>query len=158
MEIGSMGGMQPGMPMDGMRGMRGPKGDPAEHAEKMSARIMEQQDADGDGQLSTGEFDSDLLAALDEDGDGILSQTELQTGLQAKMEEGKAAFEAGGEPSAENREFMQKMHSMAGESRGSRAKATQAYGLMQEVMFGGSQDASTYNTDQLLLDSLSLSV
>lgn len=162
MEIGSMNGMQQGMRMEGMRPPP-PKGDPAEHAEEMSAKIMEQQDADGDGLLSTGEFDSDLLAALDEDGDGVLSQTELQTGIQSKMEEGKAAFEAGEMPSDENREFMQQMHSLAGESMlgdsgGSRAKASEAYQLMQDAMFGGNQDSSTFNTDQMLLDQLNLAV
>lgn len=156
MEIGSLGGMQQGM---GMRPMRPPHGDPAQHAEKMSAEIMKAQDADEDGLLSSEELDgSDVLAALDEDGDGFLSQMELQTGLQAKMEEGKAAFESGSEPSAENREFMQEMHSLAGHERGGLGKAAQAYGLMQEAMTGGDQTASPYNTDQLLLESLSVTV
>lgn len=156
MEVGSMEGMR----MQGMRpqGGRRPEGDPAEHAEKLSNRIMEEQDTDGDGLLGAGEFDSDLLAALDEDGDGVLSQEELQSGIQSRMEEGKAAFESGEMPSAENREFMQTMHSLAGdEPRGSRAMASRAYGMMQESMVGNGQAAS-YNTDQMLLDSLDLAV
>lgn len=162
MEIGSMGGMTQGMSMEGMRPMRPPSGDPAEHAEKMSAKIMEKQDADGDGQLSANEFDSDLLAALDENEDGILSQEELQSGLQSKMEEGKAAFESGGVPSSENRAFMQQMFDLAGPPEGgmnSQAKATQAYSLMQEAMFGtDTQYGSSYDTNQMALDNLSLVV
>lgn len=158
MEIGSLNGMQSGMDMQRM-GRRPPMGDPAEHAEKMSAKIMEEQDSDGDGQLSSSEFDSELLANLDEDGDGILSQAELQTGLQTAMEEGKAAFESGGQPSAENREFMQQMHSMAGgPPPGNRAKASQAYSMMQEKMSGGFEEASSYNTDQMLLEQLNMAV
>lgn len=156
MEIGSLSGMQQS---SGMRPMRPPKGDPAEHAEKMAARIMEQQDTNDDGLLNTDELDgdSDLIAKLDQDGDGILSQTELQTGLQTAMEEGKAAFDSGGMPSEENRELMEKMRSMAGPPpEGMRPKATQAYGLMQEAMFG--EGSNSYNTDQLLLESLNVTV
>lgn len=152
MEIGSMGGMQQGM---GMRPMRPPQGDPAEHAEKMSAKIMEQQDADEDGLLSTEELDgSDVLAALDEDGDGFLSQAELQTGLQANMEAAKAAFDAGNMPSDETRTLMEEMRSLAGMEKGGPGKAAQAYGQMQEAMLNGSE----YNTDQALLDNLSVVV
>ena len=157
-----MSGMSQGMSMERMRPMRPPSGDPAEDAEKMSAKIMEKQDADGDGQLSTTEFDSDLLSALDENQDGVLSQEELQSGLESKMEEGMAAFESGGIPSSENRAFMQQMFDLAGPPEGpmnSQAKATEAYGMMQEAMFGAdTQYGSSYNTDQMVLDNLSLVV
>ncbi|MGL1861359.1 MAG: hypothetical protein OCC46_02420 [Pseudodesulfovibrio sp.] len=162
MEIGSMGGMQQASQMNGMRRPHGPPPD----AEELSSKIMEEQDADGDGLLSNGEFDSDLLAALDENQDGTLSQAELQAGLQTKLDEGKAAFDSGEMPSTENMEFMQKMHAMAGDNPqggnsqgGSRSKASEAYSLMQESMFGASSSSgSSYNTDQLLLDNLNLTV
>lgn len=162
MEINSMSGMS-GVQMGGMgsmQGMRRPPGDPSQHAEKMSARIMEQQDADQDGQLSASELTtesssgSDLIANLDTNGDGIVSQEELQAGLQSNMESAKSSFESGNAPSDEDRAFMQQMHQLAGDSPGSRAKATQAYGLMQEAMTSG----DTYNTDQMLLDTLNTAV
>jgi len=158
MEIGSMSGMQQGMPMDGMRRPKGPPPD----AEKMSASIMEQQDTDGDGLLSDTELgiesDSDLLSSLDEDGDGFLSQTELQSGIQTTIDAMKAGFDSGTMPSTETADLMQQLHSLSGENKGNRSKGTQAYELMQQSMFGGSQDASSYNTDQMLLEQLNIAV
>lgn len=163
MEIGSIGGMQQAFQTNAMRppGNRPPR-DPAEKAEGMSGRIMEQNDADGDGLLSTDElgssFDSDVLAALDTDEDGLLSQEELQSGIQSRLEEGRAAFESGSEPSAENRDFMQQMHSLAGDPPPNKAKATKAYGMMQQAMTDGYGESSSSDPDQLLLDSLNVAV
>lgn len=163
MEINSMSGMSGSM-MGGMGGMQGmrrpPQGDPSEHAEKMSARIMEQQDADEDGLLSADELStssssgSDLIAKLDENGDGVLSQEELQSGIQSNMESAKSQFESGNAPSEEDRAFMQQMRDLAGPPPGAQQKASQAYGLMQEAMVG----STNYSTDQTLLDSLSVTV
>ncbi len=161
MDIGSMGRMQPGFQMGGMGGMRPPQGDPAKHAEEMSARLLEQQDADGDGLLSTEEFsiDSDKFAKIDEDGDGFLSQAELQVGAEAKMAEMKARFESEGMngmmPPADMA-TMQQMQAMGG-GMGNQAMASEAYGTMQASMFGASQNASAYS-DQLLLEQLSVTV
>lgn len=155
MEIGSMGAMQSGM---GMRPMRPPQGDPQQHAEEMSAKLIEKQDADGDGLLSADEFsiDSEKFANLDEDGDGLLNQSELTTGAQAKMQEMKARMEAGGF-SSEDMEMMQQMRRNGG-PRGSSAQASHAYSSMQELTANSSQYGASYSTDQILLDSLSLSV
>lgn len=157
MEISSMGSMQQGMSMDGRRR---PPGDPAEDVEKMSNEVMEQQDADEDGLLTVEELDgdSDLLAKLDEDGDGVLSQTELQTGLHNSMESAKAAIESGNAPSDEDRELMQQMHALVGDSMEPPDKAAQAYTMTQDSTTDSSMEVSSYNTDQMLIDSLSLTV
>lgn len=153
MEISSMSGMQPGMSMGSMRPPP-PGGDPAERAEEMTSKIMENQDSDGDGLLSSSEFDSELLAKIDEDGDGNLSQAELQAGIQSAMEEGKAAFESGSAPSEDNRAFMQQMHELSGIEPPPPPKemAANAYAA------SAASAASSYNTDQLLLESLDVAV
>lgn len=162
MEIGSLGGMH--QSMGAMRSQRPLHGDPAERADAVSAAIMEQQDSDADGLLTKTELGdaSDLIAQLDGDGDGVLSQAELQTGLQTAMEEGKAALQSGNLPSAETRELMQTMQSLSGmkgpSHGGNKAMASQAYGMMQEALFGGSQETASFNPDQLLLENLNMTV
>lgn len=157
MEISSLGGMQQGM---GMRPMGPPQGDPAEFAENMSAEIMAKQDGDEDGLLSVDELggDSDLLAQLDEDGDGSLTQSEFQSGLQSLMEEGAAAFESGSTPSQENRDLMQKLHSLAGQDGPPPPpsnQVSQAYSQMQDSMFS---DTQTYSSAQTLIGGLNQTV
>ena len=163
MEIGSMSGMS-GSSLGGMNGMQGmrrpPKGNSSEHAAEMSARIMKQQDADEDGSLSANELstssssDSDLIAKLDTNGDGILSQEELLGGIQTNMESMKSQFESGNTPSTENQAFMQQMRDLAGPPSGAQQKASQAYGQMQEATVS----SNSYNTDQVLFESLSVTV
>ena len=162
MEIGSTSGMQQGLRMEGMRPPPPPENS-AEHAEEMSTKFIDELDTNGDGVLSAEELalDSDEFADIDGDGDGLVSQEELKAAMQAQMEEMKAQFEADGAngmtpPEASG--LMQKMHDMAGENTETRAKASQAYELMQESMFGGSRDASSYNVDQMLLEQLNIAV
>lgn len=160
MEIGSISGMQQSMAMGQMRPP--PPGDSTEESGKMSSLIMEQQDADSDGLLSADELgssiDSEVIDELDTNGDGFVSQEELQAGLKSNMDTMKASFESGSMPTEEAHAFMEQMHSLAGDNPGTRNKATEAYGLMQNALFGGSQEASSYNTDQLLLENLSMTV
>jgi|GEM_PF-3301764 len=156
MEISSTNRMAQGM---GMRPMGPPPGNASDHAEKMSSEIMKAQDADEDGLLSSDELESsDTLDVLDTDGDGFVSQAELEAGIKAKMEEAKSAFDIGQMPTEENRDFMNTMQSLSGMEMGGQRKATDVYSMMQENMFGGSQSTTAYNTDQLLLESLSITV
>lgn len=162
MEISSTSGMQQGLRMDGMRPPP-PSGDSAEQAEEASSQFIDELDTNGDGVLSLEELslDSDEFADIDEDGDGLVSQEELKSALEAQMEEMKAKFEsegASGMTPPEVSGLMQKMHDMAGENMDTRAKASQAYELMQENLSGSSSDTSSYNLDEVLLEQLNIAV
>ena len=81
-----------GRPSGGPRGRRGPGGnDNAEPSEEQIAKRQEMMlqrateqfnelDLDGDGLLSTMEFQEATFLSLDSDGDGVLSQDELRRG------------------------------------------------------------------------------
>lgn len=157
MEIGSTSGMQ-GMAMGEMSGMRRPPAPPADHAEKMSASIMEQQDADEDGLLTADEIasgtDSDLIAKLDQDGDGALSQAELQSGLESHMDRMESAFASGESLSEEDRAFMDQIHELAGPPPNAQKKAAEAYETIQEATV----NSVNYDSDQVLLESLSATI
>ncbi|MEF2230740.1 MAG: EF-hand domain-containing protein [Pseudodesulfovibrio sp.] len=96
MEISSVSGMQVGMNLGGTRSSSSV--DSEEFAEKMSSKFLEENDADGDGQVSADEFslDSDLFDSIDEDGDGLLSQEELRLDAKARMTEMQASFDSKG--------------------------------------------------------------
>ena len=97
--IGSqLSGMDTSMTMSRMR-PQGPPPDPAEFA----AKIMEDQDADGDGALTIQELsgtplgdDEELFAEVDADGDGLLTQSELETHMTERQAEMKSQMEAKG--------------------------------------------------------------
>lgn len=161
MEISSVSGLQQGLRMNGMR--PSPPEDSAEQAEEASTQFIDELDTNGDGVLSAEELglDDDEFADIDEDGDGLVSQEELKAEMQAQMEKMKAQFEsegANGMTPPEASGLMQKVHDMAGESMETRAKASQAYESMQESMSGSSQDTSSYNVDQMLLEQLDIAV
>ncbi len=81
MNISSIGlsgsGMSPMSMMNSMRGPQSMKGNSVDFASK----IMEQDDADGDGVLSIEEtpLSEELFAEIDADGNGLLTTEELQT-------------------------------------------------------------------------------
>jgi len=65
----------------------------AQSAEKITARVFENRDSDGDNQLSVQELrnSSRLLAKVDANGDNFVNQEELFTGLTKRLEE-KSGF------------------------------------------------------------------
>jgi len=69
--------------MAGMPG--GPPPDPAE----MAARIIGDEDTDGDGMISASEsrLDSDLFGKIDTDGNGLLTAEELQADFESRQAE-----------------------------------------------------------------------
>lgn len=73
-----------GMPrIAGMPG--GPPPDPAE----MAARILEEEDTNGDGLISADEarIDSERFGEIDSDGDGLLTAEELQANFESRQAE-----------------------------------------------------------------------
>jgi hypothetical protein len=65
----------------------------AQSAEKITARVFENRDSDGDNQLSVQELrnSSRLLAKVDANGDNFVNQEELFAGLTKRLEE-KSGF------------------------------------------------------------------
>ncbi|MDD3312896.1 EF-hand domain-containing protein [Pseudodesulfovibrio sp.] len=95
MEISSVSGLHAGMSLGGMRPSAA--GDSEDFAEKMSATVLEDNDADGDGLVSADEFsgDEDFFTSIDEDGDGFLTEEELLNDAKAKLAEMQANFGTG---------------------------------------------------------------
>lgn len=153
MDISTLSSVSQGFGMEGIRAMRGhprPTGDPEADAEKFSTKIMEENDADGDGLLSLEELeiDSEHFAKIDTDGDNLLSKEELQSDMQSKMEEMKAKFEAGEMPP------MGGMQSGAGGSLSMQMQGAKLYEHIQQ--FADSEAVASQSQTSYLVESLNL--
>ena len=111
MNIGAIGGG--GELIQSQLRIRGQNGsDPMEEfADKLTQKIMEMKDADGDGFLSNQEFkipEQKFLKA-DTDGNGLLSQDELKGGMMKKLEQLKSLMSGSEGIMAEIQEKIKKM-------------------------------------------------
>lgn len=117
----------PPPPSEGSREGGGPPGGmgPPPSSGDMAASLIDERDADGDGQLSLEEsgFDEELWTSMDEDGDGYASSAELTAHAESRRSEGGMPPMP---PSGEN----------SAVSAGIRQAGLQAYGAMAAQSMG----------------------
>ena len=136
--------------MTGMLGVQGGmmRRSEAPDAEQMSTDFLDAMDSDGDGQLSQAEFktgdgetiDEDAFDALDTNQDGYVSQEELEADAQSKISAMNAKLQSGGlfsglDQTGDSEQFRQLLD-MMGSSSTDQASGAQAYGQMQDGVFG----------------------
>lgn len=122
-----------------------------------TAEASEAQASGSGSGSSSGSSGDSTTDAIDTNGDGVISQEELLAYLQATMGP-MAAESASGATSLSDEQLLEQTTASSDSLNGIRGRAADAYGSMQQAMFGESQDASSYTYDQSIQESLSMTV
>jgi len=143
-ETGDMSGMATPPPLSGDEG-------------DMSTGSMEQQGESSDGQAASGSSGDSTTDEIDTNGDGVISQEELMAYLKSTM--GAMVADAAATTSSGNgQELLEQTNAQTDSLSGERSRAADAYGSMQQAMFGESQEASAYMAGQTFQEGLSMTV